>query len=77
MGNALECQESFEKNENPLSEKVRKKLIKDNACYVLITCGNPTDEGKMHVEMTYEGDSSLAAMLVETAQGYIQESLET
>lgn len=57
----------------PLPDSVRKELAKDNACYVVITCGTPNEEGKMQVEMTYEGDVDLAAMLIETAQTYIQE----
>lgn len=46
-------------------------LGKDNACYVLITCGEPAEDGKMQVEMTYEGDRSLAAFLIESAQDII------
>ncbi|MBS0650930.1 MAG: hypothetical protein JSR93_07210, partial [Verrucomicrobia bacterium] len=40
-------------------------------CYVLITCGEPAEDGKMQVEMTYEGDRSLAAFLIESAQDII------
>lgn len=56
-------------------EKVRvdrtKLLQKEHACYVLITCGNPSSEGKMEVELTYEGDPCLAAYLLESAQGFL------
>ena len=48
-------------------------LAQNNACYVLITCGEPTEDGKMQVEMTYEGDVSLAAFLIESAQDIIDE----
>jgi hypothetical protein len=51
---------------------LRKALAEANACYVLITCGEPTEDGKMEVEMTYEGDESLAAYLIESAQGLIE-----
>ena len=34
---------------------------------VLITCTEPSSNGKMEVEMHYEGDESLAAFLVENA----------
>lgn len=47
-------------------------LAKENACYILITCGQPSKEGEMQVEMRYEGDASLAAYLIETAQGFIE-----
>jgi len=54
---------------------VKKILAKDNACYVLIACGEPNEEGKMHVEMTYEGDACLAAYLIESAQGFIHDDI--
>ena len=50
---------------------VKKTLPDDNACYVLITCGEPSQDGKMQVEMTYQGDPVLAAYLVESAQQFI------
>lgn len=43
----------------------------DSACTVLIKCGQPAEDGKMQVEMVYEGDASLAAYLIESAQGII------
>lgn len=46
-------------------------LKEDHACYVLITCGKPAADGKMSVEMTYEGDPTLASYLLENAQGFI------
>lgn len=56
-----------------VKESLRKQLSKGNACFVLITCANPKEDGKMQVEMTYEGDVDLAAMLIETAQGFIHQ----
>lgn len=56
-------------------QDVKKILAKDNACYVLIACGEPTEDGKMHVEMTYEGDACLAAYLIESAQGFIHDEI--
>lgn len=51
---------------------IRRELAENNACFVLITCGEPTEDGRMEVEMTYEGDASLAAYLIESAQGFIE-----
>ncbi len=48
-----------------------KEALADDACYVLITCGAPSKDGKMQVEMTYQGDPVLAAYLVESAQQFI------
>lgn len=49
----------------------KKELPEEGACYVLITCGEPSQDGKMQVEMTYQGDPLLAAYLVESAQQFI------
>jgi hypothetical protein len=49
-------------------EKEIKKFLGDKcACYVLITCSEPSPEGNMDVELNYEGDESLAAFLIENA----------
>lgn len=53
---------------------LRDTLAKNHACYVLITCDEPTDDGNMQVEMTYEGDAALAAYLLQGAQSIIDES---
>lgn len=52
---------------------LRDTLAKKHACYVLITCAEPTDDGDMQVEMTYEGDAALAAYLLQGAQSIIDE----
>lgn len=50
------------------AEKTIKKALGEKcACYVLITCTEPSADGKMEVEMNYEGDECLAAYLVENA----------
>lgn len=59
-----------------MTTAVHKQLAERNACYVLITCGEPSADGKMEVEMTYEGDASLAAYLIESAQGIIDNQAE-
>lgn len=47
---------------------IKKHLKKNNACYVLITCSQPSQDGKMQVELNYSGDEDLAAYLVDGAQ---------
>lgn len=55
---------------------IRKmRRTKKNACYVLITCGEPTEDGRMHVEMNYEGDPVLAAYLLENAQSILDNQM--
>lgn len=56
---------------NGLKANLKKALAKNHACYVLITCTEPSADGKMEVEMTYEGDACLASYLIESAQGSI------
>ena len=57
-------------------KNIKDTLAKNHACYVLITCEKPNAEGKMEVEMTYEGDASLASYLLQGAQSVIDEKVE-
>jgi hypothetical protein len=61
---------------NADQKRIMKKLAKDKVCYVLITCGGPTDDGNMQVEMSYEGDAALASYLVYGAQAFFDEQEE-
>lgn len=54
-------------------ERIKKALAKDHACYVLITCNQPSEDGCMQVEFNYEGDVALAAYLIQGAQTFIDE----
>jgi len=38
------------------------------ACYVLISCSIPDNEGKMEVALNYEGEENLASYLLDSAQ---------
>ena len=55
--------------------KIKKTLGGKHACYVLITCSEPSEEGKMEVEMSYEGDEMLAAFLIDNASQAFDEKL--
>ncbi len=65
----IEMVKQAPKSKKKMPTDVHKELAEQNACYVLITCGAPSVDGKMEVEMTYQGDASLAAYLIESAQG--------
>lgn len=54
----------------------KKQLGEKNACYVFITCSQPSLEGTMEVEMDYEGDIDLAAYLIDSAQTFFREATE-
>jgi hypothetical protein len=54
-------------------KRIKDTLAKNHACYVLLTCDEPTSDGNMQVEMTYEGDATLAAFLLQGAQNIIDE----
>lgn len=63
--------------ERGMQKRIKKKLSENHACYVLITCDEPTADGTMQVEMTYEGDATLAAYLLQDAQSFIPENNES
>ncbi len=50
--------------------KMRRRS-KKNACTIFISCNEPSEDGKMHVEMTCEGDEVLAAYLLQNAQSIL------
>ncbi len=57
------------KQDKPFDRKaIQRALEKEHACYVLITCSNPSEKGEMQVELSYEGDEGLASYLLESAQ---------
>jgi len=65
------------KNSKDISlQSIKKTLSKNNVAYVLITCGEPTEDGKMEVEMSYDGDECLAAYLIESAQNVFDNQVE-
>lgn len=74
---AIDWLESSKDGRHLTMEEVRHALAKDHACFVLITCGAPSDEGKMQVEMIFDGDPALAAYLIESAQGLIEPQPES
>lgn len=47
---------------------LKAKAEKNASSYVLITCGQPSEEGEMQVEMTYQGDEALVSYLLQGAQ---------
>lgn len=63
-----------------MSKRSRKHLqeVMDQnpSCYVLITCGQPSEDGQMQVEMTYQGDAALASYLIQGAQLFIDQEEE-
>ncbi|WP_201456258.1 hypothetical protein [Chlamydia sp. 17-3921] len=44
------------------------------SAYVLVTCGRASSDGKMQVEMTYEGDPAVISYLLMQAQDSLNES---
>ncbi len=43
----------------------------------MISCNEPSEDGKMHVEMTCEGDEILAAYLLENAQSILSNQVHS
>lgn len=57
-------------------QNLKDTLAKNHACYVLITCDEPSADGNMQVNMSYEGNTTLAAYLLQGAQSYMDEQVE-
>jgi hypothetical protein len=57
-------------------DEIKKVLSEENACYVLITCSEPSNEGKMNVEMSYDGDENLASYLLHSAQNIFENQID-
>ena len=57
-------------------DAIKEALGDENECYVLISCKKPNPEGNMKVEMSYDGDSTLAAYLIESAYMLVEEEAE-
>lgn len=57
----------------PNDKKPGKDKPKKPLCSVLITCGEPSEDGQMDVKMTYEGDATLASYLLQGAQSMMDE----
>ena len=64
-------------SKDALISKMKKELRGKYACYVLITCSDPSVDGKMEVEMNYEGDETLAAFLLENAGQVFDQKLSS
>jgi len=76
MGKTVFKVEQPKKQSKELSlEKIKQTLGKKHACYVLITCSEPTRDGKMDVEMCFDGDEMLASFLVDNASQVFDEKL--
>ena len=56
-------------------ERLLEQLAKDHACYVLLTCDEADDTGKLNVELAYDGDPVLAAYLLEGAQSFVDDQV--
>ena len=57
-------------------EKVKRFLDENNAGYILLTCSEPSENGNMNVEMSFEGDDTLVAYLADSAQSILDEQIQ-
>lgn len=57
-------------------KQIQEKLGKDSSCYVLITCDEPSSDGKMQVKMTRKGDPLLLSYLLEKAHTLMEQEEE-
>lgn len=66
---------TFENDDGVLHEEF-SELLKNHAGYVLITCQHPKQSESMKVEMSYGGSLALVHLLLEDAQGFIDQEDE-
>jgi len=57
-------------------EEFIEKLSGNHASYVLITCDEPKEDGKMSVNMTHHGDSYLVSYLLNVAHSMAEDKLD-
>ncbi|NCF70300.1 MAG: hypothetical protein GWP59_01230 [Chlamydiales bacterium] len=55
-------------------ENLKTISSENKACYIVITCDQPQQNGHLNVEMDYEGDETLASYLLESAQNYLEQN---
>jgi len=60
-----------------IEDEIKKSLGDNCACYVLVTCTEPDKDGKMDVQMHYEGDEMLASFLIDNAAQVFDERKKT
>lgn len=66
------ARQNFEKIEKiPLSQEQTEYV-----CKIMIMCKESANEGKMDVEMTYDGDPHLALFLIENAKDYFEHQID-
>lgn len=58
--------------QNTEINELKKILAEKQLSYVLITCTSPTNEGKMDIELDYQGDQDLLSYLIDSAKNIIE-----
>ena len=74
MGKTVIKAKDFNKQEAVL-DSAKKILGEECVCCIVISCSKPSRDKQMEVEMHYEGDESLAAFLLESANQVFEEKL--
>lgn len=57
-------------------KEVQEVLKNNPSCYILIACGQPSEDGQMQVKMTYSGELALVSYLIRDAQCFLDEEEE-
>ncbi len=54
-------------------DETAHQLSKEHASYILITCDKAGTDGRMQVQMSYEGDPDLVSCLIDGAKDVISQ----
>ena len=65
------CKNKKQKRSALTKEKIATFLQNKYASYVLLTCSQPSKQGKMQAEMSYSGDETLVSYLVDNAMSIL------
>ena len=52
--------------------QLKNELEENCMGYVLITCAEPSEDGKIQIELSYGGDVTLALYLVDSAKHFFE-----
>ena len=63
----IQIDQQQDKSHEVALHKIKDAMGDSCACCVIITCSAPSKDGKMEIEMSFEGEESLAAFLIENA----------
>jgi hypothetical protein len=73
MGKRIIAISGTKKSGEEILAGIKENLGEKCSCCILITCTEPAKNGKMEVEMHFDGDEALASLLIDHASQVFEE----